>query len=171
MIVDRGLWALVDWRPGGILGVVRWRARTWVTVGVPVVVVALLVVAALLVSNQDPVSYPEGSPEAVVQDYFQAIVDDDPRRAYERFTPDLQERCQPPNPADISYLDVARVVLDEVDIDGDEARVRVSVTETFEGGPFGSDESTTSQAVQLERIDGTWGIAEVPWPFFCVRRD
>lgn len=149
----------------------NWSLRTWVAVAVPVIVVTLLVVAALVVANREPVSYAEGTPEATVQAYFQAVVDNDPRRAYELYTPELQERCAPPTAGEISYLTLARVVLDEVDVDGDEATARVSVTETFEGGPLGSNESTTSQTVHLERGDGDWEIAEVAWPFFCVRRN
>lgn len=159
-----------------MLNVMQRNPKALIAVVVPVAVVVLLVIAALL-ARRDPVVYQDGTPEATVQAYFQAVVDRDPRRAYELFTPELQERCQPPGAAEISYLTVARAVLDDVVIDedggedgGGSATVWVSVTEAFEGGPFGSNESTTVQTVYLERVDNEWGIAEVPWPFFCVRR-
>ena len=143
--------------------------RSAITIGVPVAVVGLLVVAALLVSRRDPVTYAEGTPEAAVQDYYRALIDHDAGGAYDLFSPALQGRCSRPTAAEIEYLSIVRVVLDEVAADGDSATVRVSVTQDFDGGPFGSDESTTDETVQLERSDGTWLIDDLPWPYFsCV---
>ena len=39
--------------------------------------VALLVAAALVASRRDPVTYADGTPEAAVQDYFDALIDHD----------------------------------------------------------------------------------------------
>ena len=140
--------------------------RTAITIGIPVAVVALLVAAALVASQRDPVSYAEGSPEAAVQDYFDTVIDHDPGGAYDLFTPDLQDRCGRPTSAEIDYITVGRVVLEEATTKDDTATVRVAVTQDLDSGPFGSGDVTNTETLRLENIDGRWLIDDLPWPYF-----
>lgn len=131
--------------------------------------VALLVAAALVASRRDPDSYADGTPEAVVQGYFTALIDHDAGGAYDLFTPELQGRCDRPPSAEIDYLTIARVVLEETTTSGDTATVRVAVTQDLDSGPFGSGEVTDTETLRLEQIDGRWLIGDLPWPYFSCR--
>ncbi|MEZ5411681.1 MAG: hypothetical protein R2761_26845 [Acidimicrobiales bacterium] len=142
------------------------NVRTAITIGIPTVVLVLLVTAALLASRRDSVTYADGSPEAVAQSYFEALIDHDAGGAYELFTPALQSRCPRPPSAEVDYLAITRVVLDEVTTSGGTATVRVSVTQDLDSGPFGSGEVTNTETLRLEKIDGRWLIGDLPWPFF-----
>jgi hypothetical protein len=145
-------------------------ARSYLTIVVPAVLLGLLVAAALAGRNR-PHTYPPGTPEATVQAYFQALADHRPLRAHELLSPDLQDRCGLPVAADTAHLAVVRVVLDEVDTEGDRSTVRVSVTQDWGGSsPFGSDESTTRETVQLVNAGDGWRISEPPWPYFACER-
>lgn len=145
--------------------------RTAITIGVPLAVVVLLVVAALVASRRDPVTYAEGTPEAAVQDYFDTLIDHDPGGAYDLFTPELQSRCGRPTSAEIDYLTIGRVVLQEATTSGDTATVRVAVTQDLDSGPFGSGEVTNTETLRLENIDGRWLIDDLPWPYFsCLEK-
>lgn len=140
--------------------------RTAITVGIPVAVVALLVAAALVASRRDPVTYADGTPEAAVQDYFDALIAHDPGGAYEQFSPDLQSRCARPTSAETEYLTIARVVLEESTTTGDTATVQVGVTQDLDSGPFGSGEVTNTETLRLKDVDRRWLIDDLPWPYF-----
>lgn len=140
------------------------------SIGVPVAVVVLLVAAALVVSRRDPVTYAEGTPEAAVQAYFDTLIDHDAGAAYELFTPELQSRCARPTSAEIDYIRIARVVLDEATTRDDTSTVRVAVTQDLDSGPFGSGEVTNTETLRLEKTDGRWLIGDLPWPYFeCLK--
>ncbi len=143
--------------------------RTGITIGIPVAVVALLVAAALVASRRDPVTYADGTPEAAVQDYFDSLIDHDAGGGYDLFTPALRSRCERPPSAEIDYLTIARVVLEEATTSDDTATVRVAVTQNLDSGPFGSGEVTNTETLRLEQIDGRWLIGDLPWPYFSCR--
>ncbi len=138
---------------------------------VPILVLVMLIVAAVAASNRAPDTFPADSPEATVQAYFQALIDEDPVAAHAKLSSELQDRCDPPTGADLSNLHLTRVILDQVDTEGDISTVRVSVTQDFGGSPFGPDEMTSDEKMHLAKIDGAWRISALPWPFFgCVRK-
>ncbi len=145
--------------------------RTAIAIGVPIAVVVLLVAAALVASRRNPVAYADGTPEAAVQDYFDTLIDHDAGGAYDLFAPDLQSRCDRPPSAELDYLAIARVVLEEATTSGDTATVRVAVTQNLDSGPFGSGEATNTETLRLEKIDGRWLIEDLPWPYFsCLAK-
>lgn len=144
--------------------------RTAISIGIPIAVVVLLVAAALVASQRDPVSYAEGTPEAAVQAYFDTLIDHDAGGAYDLFSPELQSRCGRPTSADIDYVTVGRVVLEETTTNDDTATVRVAVTQDLDSGPFGSGEVTNTETLRLENVDGRWLISDLPWPYFnCLK--
>ncbi len=140
--------------------------RTTLAIGIPVTLVVLLVAAALVTSRRDPVTFADGTPEAVVQTYFDTLIDHDAGGAYDLFSPELQSRCGRPTSAEIDYITIARVVLEETTTTGATATVRVAVTQDLDSGPFGSGDVTNTETLRLEQVDGQWRIGDLPWPYF-----
>lgn len=140
--------------------------RTIVGMAFGVVVLGLLIVAAIVGSATSTTDYEPGTPEAAVQSYFQAFIDDRPTDAYRLYSADLAESC---NRALIDRYSppVSRVVLDEVTTEGSAATVVVRITETFNDGPLLTDENTFTETLSLITEDGRWVFDQVPWPYPC----
>lgn len=145
------------------------RTRTIVGLAVGVVLLGLLVVAAVVGSNRNTADYEPGTPEAAVQAYFQALIDDRLSDAYELYSPELADTCDR-SPFDAYSPSLSRVVLDEVTTDGSEATVVVRITQTWDNGPLMVDESTFSETLSLVDEDGRWVFDRVPWPYPCPPR-
>jgi len=134
------------------------------------VVVALGVIAVL--SERNGVDeYEAGTPEATVQAYFQALIDDRPDDALAQLDSELgcDNRFRP-------TVHVSRVVLDDVTYSADntEATVRVQVTEDWGDSIFGPDKATFTETIRLatDTDDGSgdsWVIVQPPWPYFACR--
>ena len=145
------------------------KARTILALLVGVVGLTALIVAAAVVAGRDAERYPAGSPEAAVQAYVRAVVDDRPDDAVAWFSVDLADRCGFGTVSGFGDVTVTRVVLDRTRLvtggDGTErAEVRVRVTERW-GGPFATDESTFTEIIVLTNDSDGWHIAEPPWPY------
>jgi len=148
------------------------KARNVVGVAIGVGMLAILVVGAVVAAGRDSTDYADGTPEAVVQDYFQAVIDERPDDAVVLFSDELRERCD--DDAGLRFIRVSRVVLDEVvptqsDDDLDRVRVRVRITETWGDSLFDEGESSFTEAVSLTMEDGQWRISAAPWPYFGCR--
>lgn len=142
----------------------RSHSRT-VLVVTAVAAVALLGFAALLSARRPTAQYAEGTPEATVQRYVQALTDGRRGDAVELLSDELQQRCDGVGSwADLPEL--SRVVLRERVVQGDEAIVRVALTQRWGDGLLDASESTTEETFVLARSAGGWRIVEVPWPFF-----
>ncbi len=142
------------------------RTRTIVGLAAGAVLLVLLVVAAVVGSGRSTTDYEAGTPEAAVQAYFQALIDNRSVDAYEFYSAELADNCDRP------YLDVysprvSRVVLDTVTIDGSRATVLVRITQRWDDGPLMSDEDTFSETLSLINEDGRWVFDQVPWPYPC----
>ena len=148
------------------------RSRRYLISALAGLLMALLVTAAVLAARRQPEPYPAGSPEATVQAWYQALIDERPLDAHDQLTAELQDRCDPPSAAEVAGQRITRVTLDQTSIDGDRATVRITVTRSLDGGPLGLDESVTDQTVQLTRTAAgePWRIAEQPWPWFACQR-
>lgn len=142
------------------------RTRTLVGVSAGVVLLGLLVVAAIVGSGRSTAEYEPGTPEAAVQDYFQALIDDRPADAYEFYSAELADNCDRPS-FDAYSPRVSRVVLGEVTTDGSESTVVVRITETWDDGPLMTDEDTFTETLSLVNEDGRWLFDRVPWPYPC----
>lgn len=140
--------------------------------------VVLAVVAVLLLGSRDATDLPADSPEGVVQRYLAAFEEGDHDAAWALFSAEVQERV----PLDEyrraadgfgPYGDMGsrRVLFDGAEIDGDEARVRLTIEEFYDSGPFGGGETFRSaRDIRLVREDGAWRIDEAliglePGPF------
>lgn len=131
--------------------------------GIGLLIIVLVVVALV----RDPVQLDPETPEGTVQEYLQAISDDDYERAFELLRPDDFEGCVP--------SDMRRFVSNEpftatLDPDGGtmtaEDRAMVNVRIRFgTDGPFGSGWETF-ESFELVSEDGFWWITGEPWPHF-----
>lgn len=124
-------------------------------------VVLLAVVAGIVVANRETPTLDPGSPEAVVQEYLEAVADAD--------YPAAAELVAPSSGCDAGTLSMAyveqsgRIVLTDTTVDGDVAIVTLDVTDGAGDDPFGGEGYTHTERITLERVDGTWALAASPW--------
>jgi hypothetical protein len=142
------------------------RTRTIVGLAVGAVLLVLLVVAAVVGSGRSTTDYGPGTPEAAVQDYFQALIDNRPADTFEFYSTELADSCDRPY-RDVSSPRVSRVVLDTATIDGARATVVVRITQRWDDGPLMNDEDTFTETLSLVNQDGRWVFDQVPWPYPC----
>ena len=127
-------------------------------------VAILAVVAAVVVANRDAPALDPVSPEGVVQAYLEAVLDGDYDEAF-----DLVSSTAECDASDVStaYLpDSIRVVVLETEVDGDEAVVRVDVTEDPGNGLFEGSGWSHAERFSLRRTGGVWQIEASPWLLF-----
>ncbi len=142
------------------------RTRTIVGLAVGAMLLVLLVVAAVAGSGRSTADYEPGTPEAAVQDYFQALIDNRSADAYGFYSAELADNCDRPY-LDVSSPRVSRVVLDTVTIDGSQATVVVRITQRWDDGPLMNDEDTFTETLSLINEDSRWVFDQVPWPYPC----
>ncbi len=147
----------------------RWLA------GTAAAIVALIVagVAAALIAGGPAETLPEDSPERVVQQYLQALDNDDYRAAYAYFGGSLQQSCSLHDFRQRMRWRAGqsdRVVLEQTEeIDG-RAIVSVRVSSVSLDAPFAFAPNETSFRMEfaLEREEGAWRFIEPPWPLgYC----
>jgi hypothetical protein len=130
-------------------------------------VAVVLIAVAIVVAVQPPQQFDPDTPEGTVQAYFQAILDWDEDRALSYLDENLLTDC---SRYELRHFtpDGVRVVIAKTEIDGDEARVEVVITETWGKGPFGGGSQTFDETIVMTRSDGTWLITRTPWPIDMI---
>lgn len=123
----------------------------------------LAVVAAVLAQTRDRPRFTEGTPEATVQAYLQAVVAGDGEEAVRHLDPEVG--CTASQVEEGWVGPGVRVVLRDSSTDGDRARARVDVI-TPSGGLLDPGEWTDRQTFELRRVDGEWLITGSPWPTY-----
>ena len=128
------------------------------------VAIGVLVLVAVIVvfSRGTPEALDPSTPEGVVQRYTTAVIDGDEDAAAEYLTADLLEDC---DRFETGIIDNVRVTLVSTTVRATSADVRVSITETYQNGPFGVSESSYEDVFDLALIDGHWLIQAAPWRF------
>jgi hypothetical protein len=131
--------------------------------GIGLLVLVLVVVALL----REPVQLDPGTPDGTVQEYLQAISDDDFETAFELLHPDEFDGCVP---SDIqrhlgdqpftASLESDVEPMDDRDLTIVNVRIRFGTE-----GPFGSGWETF-ESFELVSEDGMWWITGEPWPHF-----
>lgn len=126
------------------------------------VITALVVIAlAVVFSRGDPAPLDESTPEGVVQRYAAAVVTGDEETAAGYLSSRGQDRCQPGERS--TPNDNMRITLASTTIRGDTADVVITMTTTYDGGPFGSSSYDSDGTVSLVKTDGSWRIESAPW--------
>ena len=129
-----------------------------------VTMVALLTVA--LLAARSPASYPEGSPEAVLQDFVAALIDEDESTVLALLTPESRQRCASElEYADWRYGAGQRAELLSIEVVGDRAEATVRFRQFDDGNVFGASWWDDDAVYVLERVDGTWLVARAGWPW------
>lgn len=132
--------------------------------GVAVLVAAAVIAVVLLGSREGP-TFSADTPEGVVQRHLAAVEEAD----YEGAWAYLSAAVRSDMPLD-EYRRAARdygyyggqsrrVLFDRSEIDGDRARVWLTVEEYYDGGPFGGgDTYRSTREIGLVREEGEWRI-------------
>ncbi|GMQ85202.1 MAG: hypothetical protein BMS9Abin07_0767 [Acidimicrobiia bacterium] len=139
-------------------------SRTTLVIG-GIVIVALIAVAAIVLSAGEVETLDPGSPEGVVQAYLQATIDGDDETAHSYLAAELRESCEPVSElrSDPDNARV-RVVLREVSFKGVTALVEVAITEGE--AAFGDGGWTHDETFWLEGSGDSWVITGAPWPYY-----
>lgn len=138
----------------------------------------LLFIASVVVTfTQDEASFNPGSPEAVVQDYLNALDSEDFESAYQALSPELRAECAVDEMfgGRIAWnQDVidGRITLEDTQELGDTTFVTVKIARLSGGGLFGPSEYDFEERFALKQFDGRWKFSQEPWPFpGCARGD
>ena len=139
------------------------RLLVWMGIGL----VALVAVAAIVVALRSPASFEPGTPEAVVQEYVNAVLDEDSEAAFALLTPNAQRRCQLEDLED-RYVrgEQSRIVLVDSEITEDTATVELEFNAASGDSPFDIYQYSFEQRFKLRDVEGEWRIASSQWPFY-----
>lgn len=110
------------------------------------------------------------TPEGIVQGYLQAVLDGDWRAAEGFLTEGLAERC---TLADLTRSFVPggmTATLDDTEVDGDLAVVRVRLLEPATPDVLGGGAEGATEAFELQIEQDGWRITGEPWPVYACRR-
>lgn len=145
-------------------------AGTTILISAAIGLVVAIAVAAVVAATRDAPVLDEGSPEAVVQAYVDAMIEGDESAAHGYLSVEIQAECSVSDLRDRAERPQdLRVTLRSVTVDGDEAEVEVTVTENAGGGLFGGDGYSYDETFILTGSGEAWVISERPWPvYFCT---
>jgi hypothetical protein len=135
-------------------------------IGIGALVVALIAVAVVL-ALQPPVELDQTTPEGTAQGYIQAMLDRDVNRSFAHMSDEPTRRCDHTNAHDslrFGLADEARIVVLDTRVTGDEATVRVEVTETCGTGILTFETHSFKEPPSMERRGDGWAMAKPPWP-------
>jgi hypothetical protein len=137
------------------------------------VVVAVLVGVAVVIALQPPPVFDPTTPEGTAQGYFQALHDGDDALVISYLTDDLTERGQTICDDSLNLEDfmsreqreATSVSIISTKIDGDSARVELSITVTYGEGPFDAGTDRFDETLVMEHHADRWLISELAWPW------
>lgn len=121
-----------------------------------VVIVALIVVF----TRGRPTPLDAGTPGGVVQRYSAAVLAGDEDLAAGYLTEDALSDCDGQSPSITEDIRVTLVGTTERDTSAD---VRVTLTTSYDGGPFGPNEYRSDDVFDLLKVDDAWRIEQAPW--------
>jgi hypothetical protein len=135
--------------------------------GAIVAIVAVTVAVVLVLGQRGEPNLEPGSPEAALHAYLAAHENGDHELAYAAFSQDVTEAwsLEEYEEAVDAYggftgeAPSRRVLFDRADVDGDEARVHLTIEE-FYGDGLSGDAYRTPRVVRMVREDGAWRIDE-----------
>lgn len=143
------------------------RSLLAIGVGTAVLVVVAVIAVVLLGSREAP-AFSADTPEGVVQRHLAAVEGDDYDAAWGYFSADIQSEMSEDDyrraARDYGYYGSSsrRVLFDRSEVDGDRARVWLTVEEYYDGGPFGGgDTYRSTREIPLVREGGEWRIDDL----------
>ncbi len=125
--------------------------------------VAILVAVAVVLAIQPPKTFDADTPEGAAQRYYKAALDGEDDLAFTYMTEDLKESCG----GELRYFDKgedARIVIVSSTIEGDRAKLEVTIEVSYGDGPFGGGSYDRDETLRLERQNDRWLITEPTWP-------
>ncbi|HSJ46079.1 MAG TPA: hypothetical protein VK923_15505 [Euzebyales bacterium] len=138
----------------------RPTSLLWILAGL---VVVALVVGLVIAALRPPTSLDIGRPEGVVQAYLQAVLEHDHAAATGYLSEATAERC-PASAFRATWVPEGLTAdLDDVQVTGDRAEVRVVLHPNTALPPFEAVDSTT-ELFRLTREVGAWRFTGIPWP-------
>lgn len=125
-------------------------------------VVVAVVVAAVAGALREPAVVAPDSPEGVVQAYLRAVLARDHAAAVGYLTDEASRRC-PASAFRTTWVpDDVTADLEEVSVNGGEARVRVHLRTPV--APLALDAESSTEVFLLVREDDAWRLTGEPWP-------
>ncbi len=140
------------------------RSRSSVILLIIGSLIAVLVVLAVVMALRPPTTFDPGTPHATVQGFYQAVDDDDEDLAKTYLTDELRDACEDRWWWFYDSDESLRVVITDDQIEGDTARLDVSITVSYGNGPFDGGSYDEEDTAVLERHDDVWLISEAVWP-------
>jgi len=130
---------------------------------ITITAIAVIVIIALAVvfTRGEPAPLAESTPAGVAQRYAGAVIAGDETAASAYLTPAARSKCTTGARPSARNL---RVTLVSTTERPESADVRVLITVSEPGGPFGSAEYQVEDAFDLVRAGNGWLIDTVPWP-------
>jgi hypothetical protein len=132
-----------------------------IAVGLLVLAVA---VAAVVTTLRPPEDLDPGTPEGVMQRFFQAVGDRDYEAAYALLGADLAEDC---TAADLALTEFDRAVIDDVVTTGSETVVWVDVRRIEVSDPLNPYTYNELMEFELDTSGERPVITRLPWQFYC----
>jgi hypothetical protein len=142
-----------------------------------VVLVIAAVIAVVALGSREGTAFSADTPEGVVQRHLAAVEDEDYEAAWGYLSTAVQSDLSVDEyrraARDYGSWGVGsrRVLFDRSEVDGDRARVWLTIEEYYDGGPFGGANTYRStRDIALVREDGEWRIDDPiiglePMPF------
>ena len=143
----------------------RTRKTIVALAGGVLLVVAVAHVAVFARGDVTPLD--PATPQGVVQQYSQAVIDGDVTTALTYLAPDIADSCERVR---LASDDVRLTLLESTERE-DTARVRVLVVTTYGLGPLGPDEYESEEAFDLVDVGGEWRIETAPWSLTVCAAD
>lgn len=128
--------------------------------------VVLAIFAAIALGLRGPTEFPDGTPEAAVQDYLQGVLDGDDDAVLAVLAADRVGPCRD-DLAEYGTYGVEGIgfELDEIQVTGDRARAELTQRSTSSGDPFGGTQRFGERYVDLRRENGEWKVDGASWPW------
>lgn len=145
----------------------------WWLIGGGVALVALLAAAIAVALAERETTLAEGTPEAAVQRFLNAVQDKDYVTAHGMLAADLGAKCPVEQFAGqgrfsgFQPLEDSRITLEETKVFDGTATVTVLVTTFYSNEPFGSSESSHFESYSLKKdAGGQWRFTVYPYPLY-----
>lgn len=136
----------------------------------PLVAMGALVVLAIFIAIalgvRGPTEFAEGTPEAAVQDYLQAVLDGDHDAVVAVIAAEHRADCRAElGRSGIYGVDGVGFELDEIEVAADTARAEITQRSTNGGDPFGGTQRYRDSYVELRLENDEWKVDGASWPW------